>query len=273
MPELLEDPAHLSKARLESELAAHSVPRSKKQVYVARGPAADFSSDEEAWEPRAGGGGGGGGEEEKSDYSDMRNPSLLTDEQLKTKLLQFGVKAGPIVASTRSLYERKLQKLMKHGSQPKQNGTRDAGRYSDSEEEVDDEEEEDIKADEETDSLNKVDHEDPASDLLTEMFPGTEMSPTGIVATCRKPIKGAAGRPIQYKYPTTPLTPASAERQEIQRCMVPMPMQIGIFLLVICLLYLIYAIVEDNLENPFSALLDNLSKVLEATDEALTHSN
>uniref|UniRef100_A0A3Q2DGQ3 Uncharacterized protein n=1 Tax=Cyprinodon variegatus TaxID=28743 RepID=A0A3Q2DGQ3_CYPVA len=33
-------------------------------------------------------------------------------------------------------------------------------------------------------------------DVLTELFTGDMNSPTGISATCRKPIRGAAGRPL-----------------------------------------------------------------------------
>lgn len=36
-------------------------------------------------------------EEEEGEDSDMVDLSLLTDDQLKCKLLQYGVKAGPIV--------------------------------------------------------------------------------------------------------------------------------------------------------------------------------
>ncbi|KAL0158494.1 hypothetical protein M9458_046570, partial [Cirrhinus mrigala] len=69
---------------------------------------------------------------------EMVDLGLLTDDQLKAKLLQCGVKAGPIVASTRALYEKKLKRLLDSSAQASQhrvNGTRDAGHYSDSEEE------------------------------------------------------------------------------------------------------------------------------------------
>ncbi|KAL0158493.1 hypothetical protein M9458_046569, partial [Cirrhinus mrigala] len=57
MPVFVEDPAHLSKERLKSELIAHNVdlppPESKKRAYVelylkhVRTNSIDFSSDEE----------------------------------------------------------------------------------------------------------------------------------------------------------------------------------------------------------------------------------
>ena len=42
-----------------------------------------------------------------------------------------------MLASTRALYERKLEGLLQPASQPKLNGTGDTGQYSDSEEEED----------------------------------------------------------------------------------------------------------------------------------------
>ncbi len=42
-------------------------------------------------------------------------------------------------------------------------------------------------------------------------------------ATKRRPIKGAAGRPVQFKYPEMPLlSPTTLERQEIQQRLVPL---------------------------------------------------
>uniref|UniRef100_A0A672N1F6 Uncharacterized LOC107560863 n=1 Tax=Sinocyclocheilus grahami TaxID=75366 RepID=A0A672N1F6_SINGR len=70
----------------------------------------------------------------------MVDPGLLNDDQLKAKLLQYGVKAGPIVASTRALYEKKLKRLLDSSAQASQhrvNGIRDEGLYSDNEEEED----------------------------------------------------------------------------------------------------------------------------------------
>lgn len=80
-------------------------------------------------------------------------------------------------------------------------------------------------------------------------------------ATKRRPIKGAAGRPVQFKYPEMPLlSPTTLERQEIQQRLVPLWVQIVVFLLVVCLLYLIYASMEEPLSNPFTALLEGLQE-------------
>ncbi|XP_018922535.2 lamina-associated polypeptide 2, isoforms beta/gamma-like isoform X2 [Cyprinus carpio] len=140
MPVFVEDPAQFSKDRLKSELIAHNVdlppPESKKHAYVelylkhVRTNNTDFSSDEEEDHLS--------GSAKKEEAAEMVDLGLLTDDQLKAKLLQYGVKAGPIVASTRALYEKKLKRLLdssEQASQHRVNGTRDAGCFSDTEEE------------------------------------------------------------------------------------------------------------------------------------------
>ncbi|XP_031687862.1 lamina-associated polypeptide 2 isoform X21 [Oncorhynchus kisutch] len=202
----------------------------------------------------------------------------LTSEGLKDELLKYGINVGPIVASTRKLYERRLQKLLDQGPpetvalpvvitqvDSNHNGNSDSDRYSDKEEEVTTEPEpvpvpmverpvrsrgktpvttrtrssqhnrdqrkskndlepkwkqqkntpflssvtpvrgqdrvsssiskepwvEKIAAGEQT--PNRVDEKD----ILKEMFPYETNTPTGINATCRRPIRGAAGRPLK----------------------------------------------------------------------------
>ncbi|KAK9954427.1 hypothetical protein ABG768_016494 [Culter alburnus] len=272
MPVFVEDPSQFSKERLKSELIAHNVdlppPESKKYAYVelylkhVRTNSTDFSSDEEEDHFNA--------NAEKEEAADMVDLSLLTDDQLKAKLLQYGVKAGPIVASTRGLYEKKLKKLLDSSAQTSQhriNGTGDAGLYSDSEEEAEREEDEDKDSDSEQlwsetvsrTETSKTGSREPVTDVLSEMFPDTAKTPTGIYATKRRPIKGAAGRPVQFKYPEMPLlSPTTLERQEIQQRLVPLWVQIMVFLLVACLLFLIYSSIEEPLSSPFTALLDGL---------------
>uniref|UniRef100_A0A4W5LN29 LEM domain containing 1 n=1 Tax=Hucho hucho TaxID=62062 RepID=A0A4W5LN29_9TELE len=276
MPVFVEDPAQFSKPRLKSELIAHNVTlpavESKKHVYVelylkhiGQKNAADFSSDEEdVVEVQD----SQDFEEEEKD-PEMLDPRVLTDDELKTTLLKYGVEAGPIVATTRSIYERKLQRLLKP-AHPRQNGgTGDADQYSDSEGE---EESGSQQGSPETVSLVEenlhVDMREPVTDVLMEMFPETEPSPTGIVATRRRPIKGAAGRPVQFKYPDLPASPMTLQRRAVEPRLVPLWVQILVFFIVACLLYLIYAAMEDSLANPFVALLDNLS--METETEGLS---
>uniref|UniRef100_A0A3Q1ESA7 LEM domain containing 1 n=1 Tax=Acanthochromis polyacanthus TaxID=80966 RepID=A0A3Q1ESA7_9TELE len=133
----VEDPAHLSKSRLKEDLVAHNVElppaASKKEVYVElhlkhidQKNAADFSSDEEDLMLDV---------PEDPEDTEMPDPSSLTDDDLMAMLLKYGVKAGPIVGSTRTLYERKLKKLLQSDGHDRLNGAEKAALYSDGEEE------------------------------------------------------------------------------------------------------------------------------------------
>ncbi|XP_041712300.1 lamina-associated polypeptide 2, isoforms beta/gamma isoform X7 [Coregonus clupeaformis] len=306
MPVFVEDPAQFSKPRLKSELIAHNVTlpaaENKKQVYVelylkhiSQKNVADFSSDEEddqqdVVEIQD----SQDCEEENKEDPEMTDPCGLTDDELKATLLKYGVEAGPIVATTRSIYERKLQRLLEP-AQPRQNGgTGDADQYSDSEEgeeEWGSEQgrpetvslvEEYQHANEQIESRSPLSssrtqkhngsnipgpwprpHREPVTDVLMEMFPETEPTRTGIAATRRRPIKGAAGRPVQFKYPDFPASPMTLQRQAVECRLVPLWVQILVFLILTCLLYLIYAAMEHSSDHPFVALLDNLSMGME----------
>ncbi|XP_067415858.1 thymopoietin isoform X4 [Emydura macquarii macquarii] len=176
MPEFLADPSVLTKEKLKSELIANNVSlpggEQRKDVYVQlylqhltarNAPAAaapDFSSDEER-EPtplgaRGRGGAGPGRKATKKtdkprlEEKDDLDVSELSNEDLQEQLATYGVIPGPIVATTRKLYEKKLQKLMEHGPElgsstplstvsssaenTKQNGNNDSDQYSDNEE-------------------------------------------------------------------------------------------------------------------------------------------
>ncbi|NXX59197.1 LAP2 protein, partial [Scopus umbretta] len=164
MPEFLADPSVLTKEKLKSELIANNVSlpggEQRKDVYVqlylqhltARNPPAaaqpDFSSDEEREptplatkktdKPRP---------EEKDDLEITE----MSNEDLQEQLVKYGLNPGPIVATTRKLYEKKLLKLMEQGPEVKappvplpvisstaentrQNGNNDSDQYSDNEE-------------------------------------------------------------------------------------------------------------------------------------------
>ncbi|XP_070767288.1 LEM domain-containing protein 1 [Enoplosus armatus] len=405
MPLFEEDPTYLSKSRLKSDLVAHNVAlppaKSKKEIYVElhlkhidQKNAGGFSSDEEDQVQDV------ADKEEDPEDAEMPDPSGLTDDDLKAALLKHGVKAGPIVASTRALYEKKLRKLLESDGHHRLNGAEKGVVYSDSEEEDDEEsgsegaEEETVEQSEqaqqessqvelcfqnggfvypqcflpssrlrarasrnrepspkwnsgnalksseqsrsrcsqipigisrassvdqrsglgsgvvsrsqsvipngcssfssqafsitqmveemesrrslststdterELNGSNVREHwsrsnrlpQEPVKDTFKDMFPDSEATPTGIYATRRRPIKGAAGRPIQYAYPDTPASPTTLERREVERRLVPIHIQILVFLIVACLLYLIYVCVEDNSFSPFVALLDSLNQ-------------
>ncbi|KAK5613159.1 hypothetical protein CRENBAI_000495 [Crenichthys baileyi] len=270
---LVEDPAYLSKARLKSDLVAHNVElppaASKKEIYVElhlkhidQKNAADFSSDDEDQVLDVAVG--------DAEDAKMPDPCALTDEGLKDLLLKYGVKAGPIVASTRAVYEKKLRKLLQSDRDEEFNEAENAVLYSDSDKEEEgkeNEEGEEENASEgeqekaaEAFELNQQHHnhpQEPVKDILKDIFPDTKTTPTGIYATARRPIKGAAQRPIQYSYPNSPVSPTTLERREMERRLVPIYAQILVFFAVVCVLYFISVIVEDN--STVVALLESLN--------------
>ncbi|XP_041833896.1 thymopoietin a isoform X6 [Melanotaenia boesemani] len=172
MPEYLEDPSVLTKDKLKSELLAHNVElpsgnptkdvfvqlylknltaQNKKQVPAATLDA--FSSDEELPPPVVSSRSRSSGRKatRKTDkvQPDELDVTALTDEGLRDELLKQGVDVGPIVASTRKLYEKKLQKLLDDvpallpvpqllatDIQLNHNGNSESDVYSDREDEV-----------------------------------------------------------------------------------------------------------------------------------------
>ncbi|KAM9310377.1 thymopoietin a [Pholidichthys leucotaenia] len=257
MPEYLDDPSVLTKEQLKSELLAHSVElpsgHAPKDVYVQlyvenltarnkkRAPAAAvdaFSSDDElppavvSSRSRSSSGRKATRKTEKIQLEEL-DVTALTDKGLRDELIKHGLVVGPIVASTRMLYERKLQKLLDDGPahpplpqliltdiQVDHNGNSESV-YSDKEDEapvpvtepepvversvrsrgktpvttvthiIQHNKVEKIAASEQTHST--VEEE---KDVLTEVLPNDINSPSGYTITCRKPIRGAAGRPI-----------------------------------------------------------------------------
>uniref|UniRef100_A0A665VNI1 Zgc:92287 n=1 Tax=Echeneis naucrates TaxID=173247 RepID=A0A665VNI1_ECHNA len=237
MPVFVEDPALLSKSRLKSDLVAHNVELpaagSKKEVYlklhlkhIGRKNTAGFSSKSQNNICSC---------EQSPEDAVTLDPTSLTDEDLKAALLAHGVKAGPIVASTRTLYEKKLSKLLQSAGHKHLNGAEKGVLYSDSEEEEEEEEN---------------GEEDAESGIQTDLFPDAQTTPTGIYATRRRPIKGAAGRPIQYLYPDSPVSPTTLERREVERRLVPVLVQIVVFLVVACVLYLTCIYLLDKSFSP-----------------------
>ncbi|XP_058046755.1 thymopoietin isoform X4 [Ahaetulla prasina] len=399
MPEFLADPSVLTKEKLKSELIANNVSlpggEQRKDVYVqlylqhltARNvpgdPAQpDFSSDEEreatpvAARNRGGSAAAvvvGRKATKKTDKSRLEQDDIdiaeLSNEELKEQLLRYGVNPGPIVATTRKLYEKKLLKL-KEPSQElssfittptfsssaennKQNGNDDSDQFSDNEEDPKTEFRLDkreplksktktslslkqrriaennqvettvpfpvhdpvisentpiavVASSNETLVVNRVPgntkHADPIlsisdfselprrtpkkplmtaeviekmstedtrleRDILKEMFPYEASTPTGISASCRRPIKGAAGRPIEfsdyrleetYSSKYIPKYVASAEVQKektIKKHSIPLWIKFLLFFVVAIFLVFVYQSMEINQGNPFSKFL------------------
>ncbi|XP_043347743.1 thymopoietin isoform X9 [Dermochelys coriacea] len=433
MPEFLADPWVLTKEKLKSELIANNVSlpggEQRKDVYVQlylqhltarNAPAAltqpDFSSDEER-EPtplgaRSRGGAAPGRKATKKtdkprlEEKDDLDVTELSNEDLQEQLLKYGVTPGPILATTRKIYEKKLQKLKEQGpslgfSTPlptvsssaentKQNGNNDSDQYSDNEAdpkvEFRLEKREPLKAktktpvtlkqrrvvehnqqvvnrvpgnfkhaaptlsisefsdlprrtpkkplitaehfrlpqQEETghphkhtvnightqssDLLNtamieetednaeciwtpKITRQLPVTklkptikiqvvektlaeerrlerDILKEMFPYEVSTPTGISASCRRPIKGAAGRPIElsdfrmeesfsskYIPKYVPSADDKPEKPTTKKRSIPMWIKILLFVVVSVFLFVVYQSMETNQGNPFSKYL------------------
>ncbi|KAF1386924.1 hypothetical protein PFLUV_G00099900 [Perca fluviatilis] len=256
MAEFLEDPSVLTKDKLKNELTVNNVPlpsgEHKKEVYVQlylknltilnnkKSPPADtFSSDEELPAPVVSNKSRSGRKAtKKTDKPRTEEVEVtdLTDEDLKQQLAKHGVDSGPIVATTRKLYEKKLQKLLDQPpaepeaptdvtALPKadsnQNGNTNSDQYSDKEdEEIAAPEPEPVPVVEKpvrsrgkapvtvrtssrrhtkvVDEIITEETPKKASDSVVEDILANEIStPTGMSATCRRPIRGAAGRPLK----------------------------------------------------------------------------
>ncbi|XP_056137996.1 thymopoietin b [Lampris incognitus] len=261
MAEFLEDPSVLTKDKLKNELTANNVTlpsgEHKKEVYVQlylknltvlnskRSPPPDtFSSDDDMPAPLVSSRSRSGRKATRKTDKPPTEVEVtdLTDEDLKEQLAKHGVDAGPIVATTRKLYEKKLEKILDQPpaeapsvpekateitavpeADSNQNGNTQSDQYSDKEdEEIAAPEPEPIpvvekpvrsrgktpvtvrtssrrqaKAVEENlasgDQTPKKTGESVVEDILANEI----STPAGISATCRRPIRGAAGRPLQ----------------------------------------------------------------------------
>uniref|UniRef100_A0A8C3WGU7 Thymopoietin n=1 Tax=Catagonus wagneri TaxID=51154 RepID=A0A8C3WGU7_9CETA len=342
MPEFLEDPSVLTKEKLKSELVANNVTlpagEQRKDVYVqlylqhltarnrptlaaganSKGPP-DFSSDEEREPtPVLGSGAAAAGrsraavgrkatkktDKPRLEDKDDLDVTELTNEDLLDQLVKYGVNPGPIVGTTRKLYEKKLLKLREQGTESRsstplptisssventrQNGSNDSDRYSDNEEdskiELKLEKREPLKGRAKTPvtlKQRRVEHNQVGEkteerrverDILKEMFPFEASTPTGISASCRRPIKGAAGRPLElsdfrmeesfsskYIPKYVPLADVKSEKTKKGRS-IPMWIKIFLFVVVAIFLFLVYQAMETNQGNPFYQFISNNSK-------------
>uniref|UniRef100_A0AAQ5YKC7 Thymopoietin a n=1 Tax=Amphiprion ocellaris TaxID=80972 RepID=A0AAQ5YKC7_AMPOC len=172
MPEYLDDPSVLTKDKLKSELLAHNVElpsgnhnkdvyvqlylknlTAQNQKHVTATTLDAFSSDEELPPPVVSSRSRSSGRKatRKTDkvQLDELDVTVLTDESLRDELIKHGMDVGPVVASTRKLYEKKLQKLLDDGPAPlplpqlvltdiqvNHNGNSESDLYSDKEDEV-----------------------------------------------------------------------------------------------------------------------------------------
>ncbi|KAM4701625.1 LEM domain-containing protein 1 [Discoglossus pictus] len=324
MPSSVGSHSQLSKDQLKNVLISHNVPLpqgdQKKEVYLQlylkhiltkEKEAGDFSSDDEEpvsendLRPVE-------NEEEKENINmDMRS---LSNTELKEQLLKHGVKPGPILPSTRSVYEKRLQKLLEV-SRPQvgENGAGDEERYSDSEDEgsqlknrvemridtaavngVHNHSQSNIPASlaaEYNQNLATLGDDFSVTRMLKQMEKrsssglsykkeqnGKSLNPNsqteeaassddfsdplsqytlGMSATRRKPIKGAAGRPIQFRYDDITTRARmqdqtkTSEAEKGAKRLVPVSIQIIVFV-VIAFIALVFLTMESNPENPFT---------------------
>lgn len=171
MSEYAEDPSSLTKEKLRLELVANNIDipggEQRKDVYVklyrqhltSRNRATpDFSSDEERESTPVRGRGRPPGRKatKKTDKptaegkNEQDITSSLSNEALKEELLKYGFKPGPIIGSTRKVYEQRLLKFKEQQEEVvtpvappvadlstadnKQNGNTDSAQYSDNDE-------------------------------------------------------------------------------------------------------------------------------------------
>uniref|UniRef100_A0A8C8VVU0 Thymopoietin n=1 Tax=Peromyscus maniculatus bairdii TaxID=230844 RepID=A0A8C8VVU0_PERMB len=376
MPEFLEDPSVLTKDKLKSELVANNVTlpagEQRKDVYVqlylqhltarnrpplaaganSKGPP-DFSSDEEREPTPVLGSGASSGrgraavgrkatkktDKPRLEDKDDLDVTELSNEELLDQLVRYGVNPGPIVGTTRKLYEKKLLKLREQGTESRsstplptvsssaentrQNGSNDSDRYSDNDDdskiELKLEKREPLKGRAKTPvtlKQRRIEHNQVVNrltgnfkhassilpipefsdiprrtpkkpltraevgekteerrverDILKEMFPYEASTPTGISASCRRPIKGAAGRPLELsdfrmeesfssKYVpkhAAPLAGVKSEKTQKGRS-IPMWIKVLLFVVVAVFLFLVYQAMETNQGNPFSRFLQD----------------
>uniref|UniRef100_A0A671QWH1 Lamina-associated polypeptide 2-like n=1 Tax=Sinocyclocheilus anshuiensis TaxID=1608454 RepID=A0A671QWH1_9TELE len=216
MSEFLADPSVLTKDKLKSALLAHNVALpngdQKKDVYVqlylknltaqnkkSSGSPDVFSSDEELPPAPVVSNRSRSGRKATRKTDKVRPEDVdvteLSNEALKDLLLKYGLNAGPIVetvapapvfvpepepeveAEPIPVVERPIRS---RGKTPVTSRTR-SGQHN------------------RVEKVSAID-QTPRTverDVLKEIFPNENLStPTGISATCRRPIRGAAGRPL-----------------------------------------------------------------------------
>ncbi|XP_075189787.1 LEM domain-containing protein 1 isoform X5 [Anomaloglossus baeobatrachus] len=263
-------------------------------------------------------------EEKTSDKMDLKS---LSDSELKEQLRKHGVNPGPILPTTRGIYERKLQQLLEE-KQVKENGGGHEDQYSDSEDEgVQVKNLSDMRCELNGDGGDKTLGHDNYSQKnipaclaaefnknlatlgvdfnVTKMLKQMERKPSfsqttgyrngkenknltsksqqddaspddfsdllsqsalGMSATRRKPIKGAAGRPIQFRYDDIVARARMLEQNKETvtegkpKRLVSVRLQIVIFLLV-AFVALVYITMESSPENPFNTVTEDLAEV------------
>ncbi|XP_077367928.1 lamina-associated polypeptide 2, isoforms beta/gamma-like isoform X1 [Festucalex cinctus] len=124
----------------------------------------------------------------------------------------------------------------------------------------------------EEETLSNWEAKDPVKE---DLLPDIKVTSTKIGATCRRTIKGAAGRFVEYNRPKFPDSPITLERREIEHLKIPVQIRILVFVVVA---FLLFFIVESELLGPLLDLTYNFMKgyindapVLQSTQTCFRH--
>uniref|UniRef100_A0A6I8SDX5 LEM domain-containing protein n=1 Tax=Xenopus tropicalis TaxID=8364 RepID=A0A6I8SDX5_XENTR len=246
----------------------------------------------------------------------------LSNTELQEQLLKHGVKPGPILPTTRGVYEKRLQQLLDEVLYPaEENRSGNQDQYSDSEDEgVLMKKKKEMRG--ETMAADAMQNNGqtkvftvnvpvrrrsslsnglssrpppgpynhiPASlaaeynqnlatlgddftvtrilkqekdSTLEDFSESMSQSPLGLSATRRKPIKGAAGRPIQFRYDDFATQARIQEKTKAIPAeksggrLISVPLQIVIFI-VLAFLALVFFTLEGSPDNPFRSLVES----------------
>ncbi|CAH1266142.1 TMPO [Branchiostoma lanceolatum] len=299
------NPSVLTKDQLKRELreAGVSLPSGdqRKDVYVelyrtnllkgGRGTPGkgEFSSDEEDSLRGTTGRGSGKNKVLKKTVKKAASPEMdvtqLSNKELGERLEELGATVGPIVATTRRVYERKLEKLLADGPGQQNGSQSESDQYSDSEEEEEDVEEQ-VQASTQTSprleqSTNRpqtgvrrrpAPREQPADQPLTTR--DLRDSPRKTRGTPVKEAQGLPPKSTRRAYPPPTREELNTEEQDnLQRkplhpegAVEPAPtksrfsfwMKLGFFLFLIVLAILVYSAMEGRHISSIPKLPSNM---------------
>uniref|UniRef100_A0AAQ4NSY6 Thymopoietin b n=1 Tax=Gasterosteus aculeatus aculeatus TaxID=481459 RepID=A0AAQ4NSY6_GASAC len=201
MADFHEDPSVLTKEKLKSELAANNVPlpggEHKKEVYVQlylknltalkekkSAPTDTFSSDEDLPLPVMSGSRRRGKATKKTDRPRLKEVEVtdLTDDDLKQQLEKHGVQPGPVVgefleacvkSKVMGIAEPEPVPVVENSSRGKTRGTTSSRAQT---------------------KARHIKHFTISVIRVYFQFPNLVVSMVSV--TCRRPIRGAAGRPL-----------------------------------------------------------------------------
>ncbi|XP_012813134.1 LEM domain-containing protein 1 isoform X2 [Xenopus tropicalis] len=360
MPSTAGDHSQLSKDQLKNLLISHNIPLPpsdqrkavylelyNKHIFPKDKEAVEFSSDDEEMLsenhllPV---------EDEEWNGNCKMDVRSLSNTELQEQLLKHGVKPGPILPTTRGVYEKRLQQLLDEVLYPaEENRSGNQDQYSDSEDEgvlmkkkkemrgetmaadamqnngqtkipaslaaeynqnlatlgddftvtrilkqmerrssleqavfkkelnarnMTPKSQEKVTADKNTMTYRSPANTPKACVFMAQSKPKPEdstledfsesmsQSPLGLSATRRKPIKGAAGRPIQFRYDDFATQARIQEKTKAIPAeksggrLISVPLQIVIFI-VLAFLALVFFTLEGSPDNPFRSLVES----------------